>query len=90
MYFLLQFQILIVPNQGMFALTGAIGNLAPSLLGLIYSRQIIGDSISASGSELLSTLLGVGVCSGYLVSALCFGLCATTTTSTDYELVKNE
>ncbi len=76
--------------QGMFALTGAIGNLAPSILGLIYSRQIIGDSISASENELLSTLLGVGVCSGYLVSALCFGLCATTTTSSDYELVKNK
>jgi MFS family permease len=76
--------------QGMFALTGAVGNLAPSLLGLIYSRQITGDATSSSGSELLSTLLGLGVCGGYLVSALCFSLCATTPTSSDYELVKNQ
>ena len=65
--------------QGIFTLTGAIGNLAPSVLGVLYSKQMIGDAVS--GNEALSNLLGVGVCGGYLLSAFCFGLSATASTS---------
>ena len=55
--------------QGMFTLTGAIGNLAPSVLGVLYGQatlQGIEDKIS------LSNLLSSIVCAGYLLSALCF------------------
>jgi len=75
--------------QGMFTLTGAIGNLAPSLLGYVYSRQITGDNVDVLSSDMLSNILGMAVCGGYLVSAICFGICATTTTS-KYSVVKSE
>ncbi len=73
--------------QGLFTLTGAIGNLAPSLLGILYSQQMIGDA--ESGNEVLSNLLGVGVCAGYFLSALCFGLSATTPTPPQRSLAKS-
>lgn len=41
--------------QGLFVLTGAFGNLAPTFLGLIYGNQIIGQS--SSSSEELANLL---------------------------------
>ena len=55
--------------QGMFTLTGALGNLSPSLLGFLYGGA------TAKGLEsvdALSDLLEVSVCAGYLLSALCF------------------
>lgn len=54
--------------QGMFVLTGAMGNLAPSVLGWIISRS----SNSSSTSEVLANLLAWGVCSGYALSSLFF------------------
>jgi MFS family permease len=54
--------------QGMFVLTGALGNLAPSVLGWIISRS----SNSSSTSEVLANLLAWGVCSGYALSSLFF------------------
>ena len=76
--------------QGLFTLTGAIGNLAPSVLGVLYSQQMIGDTAAVSGNEALSNLLGVGVCAGYLLSAFCFGLSATasSTKSTQKNIAK--
>ena len=48
-----------------------MGNLAPSLLGVIYGNQIAAQSSLAS-SELLGNLLALGVCSGYLLSSVLF------------------
>ena len=62
--------------QGLFTLTGAIGNLAPSLLGVLYGQQTsITDAVNNSG--VLSNLLANGVCAGYLLSAACFAVSAT-------------
>ena len=58
--------------QGMFTLTGAIANLAPSALGYLYGQNQGDESSSA-----LSGLLVGGVCTCYLASALCFALAAT-------------
>eukprot|EP00547_Thalassionema_nitzschioides_P009833 CAMPEP_0194230030 /NCGR_PEP_ID=MMETSP0156-20130528/44199_1 /TAXON_ID=33649 /ORGANISM="Thalassionema nitzschioides, Strain L26-B" /LENGTH=410 /DNA_ID=CAMNT_0038962603 /DNA_START=121 /DNA_END=1350 /DNA_ORIENTATION=- len=55
--------------QGLFTLTGAIGNLAPSILGILYGQQTGAD---VNSSLVLSGLLGNGVCAGYLFSAVCF------------------
>jgi len=57
--------------QGMFTLTGAIGNLAPSLLGVLYGQA---TSQGVENQVALSNLLGVAVCTGYLISAVCFFL----------------
>jgi MFS family permease len=57
--------------QGMFTLTGAVGNLAPSLLGVLYGQA---TSQGVENQEALSNLLGVAVCGGYLISAVCFFL----------------
>ncbi len=56
--------------QGMFVLTGAMGNLAPTLLGWIYGNQITDQS--SSSPEVLANLLAWGVCSGYLLSSIFF------------------
>lgn len=58
--------------QGMFVLTGALGNFAPTLLGLIYGNQITDQS--SSSSEVLANLLAWGVCSGYLLSSIFFAV----------------
>ena len=57
--------------QGIFTLTGAVANLAPTLLGFLYA-QAAGVDVSSS-SELVN-LLSVGVCFGYLSSAVCFAI----------------
>lgn len=57
--------------QGMFTLTGAVGNLAPSLLGVFYGQA---TSRGVENQVALSNLLGVAVCAGYLISAVCFFL----------------
>jgi uncharacterized membrane protein YjfL (UPF0719 family) len=59
--------------QGMFVLTGAMGNFAPTLLGLMYGNQIT-DQSSSSSSEVLANLLAWGVCSGYLLSSIFFAV----------------
>ena len=62
--------------QGLFTLTGAIGNFAPSLLGILYGQQASVAGAMKS-SDILSTLLANGVCAGYLLSAACFVVSAT-------------
>ena len=66
--------------QGMFTLTGAIGNLAPSLLGVLYGQA---TSQGVENQVALSNLLGVAVCSGYLISAVCFFLSSQAPTTDD-------
>ena len=58
--------------QGMFTLTGALGNLSPSLLGILYSA-----SSSSGDTGELANLLTYFVCGGYLVSSVGFFLAAT-------------
>lgn len=57
--------------QGIFTLTGAVANFAPSLLGYIYGLT---TSSSGESPTELSSLLAAGVCFGYLSSAFCFGM----------------
>jgi MFS family permease len=60
--------------QGLFTLTGAMANFAPTVLGYLYGQ--------ASGVEAnyeLLTLLSTGVIFGYVSSALCFALGAQAT-----------
>jgi MFS family permease len=68
--------------QGLFTLTGALGNFAPSILGFVYGQQVLSESGSSS-SELLSTLLANGVCTCYLISATCFLLSASSNLEED-------
>jgi len=61
--------------QGLFTLTGAFANIAPSALGSIYgSMSGVGGSDSSS---ILSSLLSSFVGFGYLISAICFIICAS-------------
>ena len=53
--------------QGLFTVTGAVGNLAPTALGFLYDAGSNGD---------LSDLLTTFVCGGYLLSATCFAASA--------------
>lgn len=57
--------------QGLFTLTGAVANLAPTLLGVLYS-----SNIDAESSDGLRNLLSTGVCLGYVVSSACFAVSA--------------
>jgi MFS family permease len=50
--------------QGMFTVTGAFANLAPSAVGVLYGQ--LGTPVE------LSHILEIGVCFGYLSSAACF------------------
>lgn len=59
--------------QGMFTLTGALGNLSPSVLGILYSA-----SSSSGDSGELANLLTYFVCGGYLLSSVGFFVAATT------------
>ena len=59
-----------------------MGNLAPSLLGVIYGNQIAAQSSLAS-SELLGNLLALGVCSGYLLSSILFALAVNASSESD-------
>ena len=61
--------------QGMFTLTGAIANLAPSFLGYIYSYSQSVDG-STWGADL-AFLLSASVCTCYLASAACFSVAAS-------------
>lgn len=56
--------------QGLFTLTGAVANLAPTALGIALSY----DSSNLEGfrSGSLLDLLSVGVCGSYVISSVCF------------------
>ena len=56
--------------QGLFVLSGAFANSAPTLLGWIYGNKVI-DTTSSS-PEVLASLLSTGVCVGYLLSSVFF------------------
>merc|ERR1711862_9350 len=58
-------------TQGLFVLTGALANFAPTILGFMYSGQI---KESGASSEILTNLLTWGVCLGYLLSSIFFAL----------------
>jgi MFS family permease len=65
--------------QGLFTLTGAIANFAPSILGYLYGQAIAsgnGDMESVVSSTELSNLLTVAVCFGYVANAFCFAMAA--------------
>ena len=75
--------------QGLFTLTGAIGNLAPSILGFVY-----GQAAGIDPSAELADILSVAVCSLYLASAACFAVSSlsvpppnTTNSETQQQLV---
>jgi hypothetical protein len=55
--------------QGLFTLTGAVANFAPSLVGYVYGQSMVGDG---SSSSELAGLLSLVVCGCYLSSAVCF------------------
>jgi MFS family permease len=66
----------------LFTLTGAVANLAPSLLGYMYGQASGGPE----ASDELSNLLTTGVCFGYVSSALCFGLAAQASPPTEAKI----
>lgn len=61
--------------QGLFVLTGAFANSAPTLLGWIYGNKVV--DATTSSSEVLASLLSVGVCVGYLLSSVFFLISAS-------------
>jgi hypothetical protein len=62
--------------QGLFTVTGAIANFAPSILGFLYGQV---TSSGAESSMELANLLALGVGFGYLSSAVCFAIAAQST-----------
>lgn len=63
-------------GQGIFTLTGAVANVAPTALGWSYSAKI-----GADASSELSTLLSSVVCFAYLACAVCFAISAQKSTT---------
>lgn len=59
--------------QGLFSLTGAIANFAPSILGMLYSLELDGKDMQGT---LLSTYISTSVSACYLICALCFAIAA--------------
>lgn len=55
--------------QGLFTLTGATANFAPTILGYLY-----GQASSVEASDELMGLLSTAVCTCYLLSAACFAM----------------
>jgi MFS family permease len=63
--------------QGLFTLTGAMANFAPTILGYLYGQAVSGGTEGGDvASDELSSLLSAAVCFGYLSSAFCFGMAA--------------
>lgn len=60
---------------GMFTLTGAIGNLAPSVLGILYGNAKAAGDVKEG--LILSGILSNGVCIFYFLSAICFAIAAS-------------
>lgn len=71
--------------QGIFTLTGAVGNVVPSILGFLYASAAAAGEAGAAGSTSieLSHLLATFVCFGYLSSAGCFAMAARATPPLD-------
>jgi len=61
--------------QGLFTLTGAVANLAPTLLGVLYTSTSSPGGGSESSAELLQWLSPI-VCLCYVLSAACFAISA--------------
>jgi MFS family permease len=57
--------------QGLFTMTGAVANLAPTVLGFLY-----GQTAGVEANSELMDLLSTGVCVGYLSCAFCFAMSA--------------
>ncbi|CAJ1936421.1 unnamed protein product [Cylindrotheca closterium] len=70
--------------QGLFTLTGAVANLAPTLLGVLYTNTISQGSGSESSAELLQWL-SPAVCLGYVLSAVCFAISAQAPATSENE-----
>lgn len=70
--------------QGLFTLTGAVANLAPTLLGVLYTNASSQVSGSESSTELLRWL-SPAVCAGYVLSAVCFAISAQVPASNEEE-----
>jgi len=59
-------------SQGLFTLTGAFANVAPSLLGFLYGQASAGQESSSD----LAGLLVAGICFSYVSSSFCFAMSA--------------
>jgi hypothetical protein len=58
--------------QGLFTMTGAVANLAPTAIGIAVASSS-SSSLVGQGTELeLLDLLSNGVCVAYVLSSLCF------------------
>lgn len=64
-------------GQGLFTMTGAIANLAPTVLGWYLANA--NSAGSSESSSALSELLSSAVCLGYISSAVCFAISTTET-----------
>lgn len=63
--------------QGLFTLTGAIANLAPTALGVVYGNYLnSATEASEPGTTELSHLLAIAIIIGYVSSAFCFAMSA--------------
>ena len=74
--------------QGLFTMTGALANLAPTVLGFLA-----GKAAGVEASSELVDLLAAGVCFGYLSSAVCFALSIRTpplSATEETALLKNQ
>ena len=67
--------------QGLFTLTGAMANFAPTLLGYLYGQASGIQSPDAAANSELLVLLSSAVMFGYVTSAFCFALAAQATPS---------
>lgn len=70
--------------QGLFTLTGAVANLAPTLLGVLYTSTSSQGGGSESSAELLQWL-SPGVCLGYALSSVCFAISAQVPAASEEE-----
>lgn len=62
--------------QGLFTLTGAIANFAPTIVGYVYGQANAAAEGTGGSSTELSMLLSAAVCFGYISSAICFAFAA--------------
>jgi MFS family permease len=72
--------------QGIFTLTGALANFSPSILGYLYAQSAGSQDVATS--PILSSLLAVAVCFGYVSSAACFALAAKASPTVTMEAKK--
>jgi len=82
--------------QGAFTLTGALGNLAPTLLGVLYGQSMAASAAADTAAGVsrlqdgstLSNLLSTAVCAGYFLSSLCFVASAAASGNVDLKSLK--